>query len=415
MIRPFPSAPTRVFLTGHTANALSIGIQMVLVAWLAASVLRLSPAGIAWVQAAVLAPNLMLILLAGALADRHHPARLLWLSNAGLCALHSIAFVLLVQDKLSHLSLLAYAFGLGCGNSFVQAAREKLVVHLDKRDLQKNISLAGICQYLAQAAGIAIAGLMDHIGAHVLVGLQACLCLLALASYARIKNLPFPVSVATGALAPAISAAARLVWALVAVRHLIMVVAFNGLMHLGMFLVLLPVLARDYMQFGSLQYGLLQLTFTLGSVLAFWAIWRTARVKHPGQAVLFCLMYTGFIALALAAGPTLYGFFGIIFLWGCVAGASANLSRLVLQSTVPDHVRGRAMALYQLALFGMAPLGALLAGGLVHSLGVKFTLQFLACSSFGLFAASLLSRALWAVRPPSHGHVASAQDAAERQ
>jgi MFS family permease len=393
----------RLFLTGHTANALSIGVQMVLVAWLAAGVLQLSATGIAIIQAAVLTPNLLLILFAGALTDRHSPARILALTNGALILTHSMALVLLVASLLNGATLLVYAFCLGCGNSFVQSAREKLVAQLDDQHLQKNISRAGVCQYLAQAVGIALASLTDYLGAYIIVALQVVLCVLALINYRRLARLIPPVHLVRDPLAPAIGAALQRVWQQVALRHLILLVAFNGLMHLGMFLVLLPVLARDYMAFGSLEYALLQLCFTLGSVLSFWVILRRSQVRYPGQAVLFCLLYTGMIALALAAGPTLYGLFGLIVLWGTVAGASANLSRLVLQSVVPDHFRGRTMAVYQLALFGMAPLGALLAGGLVQWQGMELTFRVLAGSSFGLFALSLLSRPLWAVQPTEGG------------
>src|SRR5690606_10366081 len=140
-----------LFLTGHTANALSIGVQMVLVAWLAAGVLRLPATGIAAVQAAVLIPNLVLILFAGALTDRHAPARILALTNSALILVHTTAFMLLLKGLLNGAALLIYALCLGCGNSFVQSAREKLVAQLDDQRLQRNISLAGICQYLAQA------------------------------------------------------------------------------------------------------------------------------------------------------------------------------------------------------------------------------------------------------------------------
>lgn len=392
-------ARVRLFLTGHSANSLNIGMQMVLVAWLAASVLRLPATGIAWVQAAVLVPNLILILLAGALTDRHHPARILQLTNIGLFLVHSVVLLVLLNGHFNVAALLIYAFCLGCGNSFVQAAREKLVAQLDDRRLQKNISLAGICQYLAQAIGILAASLMDVLGAELLVGIQAGLCLIALISYSLLARRTDPGTRTAEPIAPAVGAAFKLVWRLTEVRHLILLVAFNGCMHLGMFLVLLPVLARDYMRFSSLEYGLLQLCFTLGSVSAFWMLWRRPPVRYPGQSVLFCLLYTGMIGLALAAGPTLYGLFGLIFLWGCVAGASANLSRLVLQSTVADEFRGRAMSVYQLALFGMAPVGALLAGFLVQEQGVRFTFHLIAGCSFGLFALSLLSRALWSVQP----------------
>jgi len=409
---PTPASALRLFLTAHSANALSIGIQMVLVGWLAAGVLHLPAAHIAWVQSAVLLPNLALILFAGALADRHPPARVLMLTNSLLVLVHGVALGLLMTNRFGIGELLGYAFCLGCGNSFVQAAREKLVAQLDDQRLRQNISRAGVCQYLAQALGIGVASFTDYLGAATLVGAQATLCLVAMLSYSRLRSMSTSHAPAIGALAPAIGAALILIWRQMALRHLILVVAFNGLMHLGMFLVLLPVLARDRMDFGSVGYGLLQLCFTLGSVLAFAVIWHKARVRYPGQAVLFCPLYTGMIAIALSAGPTVYGLFGLIFLWGCVAGASANLSRLVLQSTVPDHFRGRAMAVYQLALFGMAPIGALLAGGLVNGFGVNFTFQILAGGSVGLFCLSLLSRALWDIQPVTD---ASAKDLPESQ
>lgn len=392
-------AALRLFLTGHTANALSIGVQMVLVAWLAAGVLRLSATGIAATQAAVLLPNLALILFAGALTDRHSPARILALTNSALILVHSVALVLLLKGLLNQATLLVYALCLGCGNSFVQSAREKLVAQLDDQRLQQNISLAGIFQYLAQAVGIGVASLTDYLGAYAIVAMQAALCLLALISYSRLARLAPPPQTVHDALAPAIGAALKRVWQQVALRHLILLVGFNGLMHMGMFLVLLPVLARDHMGFGSLEYALLQLCFTLGSVLSFWVILRRSPVRYPGQTVLFCLLYTGMIALGLAAGPTLYGLFGLIFLWGAVAGISANLSRLVLQASVSDHFRGRTMAVYQLALFGMAPLGALLAGGLIQWQGMALTFKVIAGSSFALFVLSLLSRPLWGVAP----------------
>lgn len=409
---PASSSPAlKQFLTGHSANALSIGIQMVLIAWLAAGVLKLGVGGIALVQAAVLAPNLFLILFAGVLTDRHSPVRVLVWTNSVLVATHTAALLMLLGDYFDQYVLMIYAFGLGCCNSFIQSAREKLVALLD-HPLQTNISLAGFCQYLAQGAGIILAALTDLVGTYTLVGLQILLCGLALAAYGGVGRQMIAAGTATGNLALAIRDALQLVGRQTAVRHVILLVAFNGLMHLGMFLVVLPVMARDRMMFTSLGYGFLQLCFTSGSVLAFWVIWRRKRIHYPGQAVLFCLLYTGLIGLALASGPTVLGLFSLIFLWGTVAGSSANLSRLVVQSIVPDTHRGRVMAVYQLALFGMAPLGALLAGTLVHWGGVELAFQVMAISSFVLFALSLLTRSLWSVQPNMGG---SAEERAKGQ
>jgi hypothetical protein len=40
---------------------------------------------------------------------------------------------------------------------------------------------------------------------------------------------------------------------------------------------------------------------------------------------------------------------------------------------VPDHLRGRVMAVYSILFMGMVPLGALLAGSLAHAVGAPTT------------------------------------------
>ena len=45
----------------------------------------------------------------------------------------------------------------------------------------------------------------------------------------------------------------------------------------------------------------------------------------------------------------------------------------LIQSMVPDALRGRVMAIYSMMFMGMAPVGALLAGVLAHRLGATTT------------------------------------------
>ena len=48
-------------------------------------------------------------------------------------------------------------------------------------------------------------------------------------------------------------------------------------------------------------------------------------------------------------------------------------SNTLLQVMVPDHLRGRVMAVYSMMFMGMAPFGALLAGGLAGRWGAPKT------------------------------------------
>jgi MFS family permease len=386
------------FLSGHSANALSIGVQMVLVAWLATGVLQLPAQQVGWVQAAVLAPNLLIILFAGALSDRMPPARILVLVNGLLCVIHLGAYLSLTNNGFSLTALLLYALLLGGSNSFIQAAREKLLAQLTDQPLQKNIARAGALQQTAQGLGIALASLTDLLGPSSLLLVQVGLCAFATVAYATTVK-PVLSEPSKEPLAQAIHFGLAQAWREVAVRHVIFIVGFNGFMHMGMLIVLLPLIARDQMDFSSLEFGMLQLSFVLGGVTAHWILLRKASVSYPGQTVLFCLLYAGLIGFAMSRPVTELGLFSLVFLWGCVAGSSANLSRVVVQSMTPVEYRGRVMAVYQLALFGMAPLGALLAGYLVKHGGIESAFMLIAWSSAGLFTVSLLTKPLWAVKP----------------
>lgn len=383
----------------HGANALSIGIQLIMIAWLAADALRLDAVEIGWVQAAILAPNLFLLPIAGVLSDRTHPAKILTAANAMMAVVHLCALVVLWTNTLNFPLLAAYGFLLGCCNSFIQSAREKLVASLQVSHLHGRISSAGVAQTSAQALGIALCGLSDWLGWELLTLLQACLCAAACVLYARLFiSVPLKKTAIPGLL-KAFQDGASVVWQHIAVRHTVAVVAFNGLMHMGMLMVLLPVYARDQMAFRSWQFSALQLSFALGGIVVQWWILRHSNVRYPGQAVLFCVFYAGGLALALSYELTMFGLFSVIFMWGCVSGASANLGRLVVQSVVPATHRGRAMALYQLALFGSAPVGALLAGHIVSYSGLQQAFQVIAVSSAAVFFLSFFSRALWRVSP----------------
>jgi MFS family permease len=70
-------------------------------------------------------------------------------------------------------------------------------------------------------------------------------------------------------------------------------------------------------------------------------------------------------------------------------------SNTLIQSMVPDRLRGRVMSVYAMTFMGMAPLGALLAGSLAHKLGAPMTVGI-----GGIVA--ILGGGVFALRLPVH-------------
>jgi MFS family permease len=72
-------------------------------------------------------------------------------------------------------------------------------------------------------------------------------------------------------------------------------------------------------------------------------------------------------------------------------------SNTLVQSMVPDALRGRVMALYSMMFMGMAPLGSLLAGTVANHLGAPMTVAL--GGSACLLAAVAFGFALPRIRP----------------
>jgi len=73
--------------------------------------------------------------------------------------------------------------------------------------------------------------------------------------------------------------------------------------------------------------------------------------------------------LALAASTALWVAIPVLLAvgYGMITGMAG--CNTLLQSLVPDHLRGRVMSLYTLFFLGMAPIGSLMAGALAAHLG----------------------------------------------
>lgn len=372
-----------------------MGVHLVLLSWLSVGVLDLPASLVGWVQAAALIPSLFSIALAGVLADKYNPARLMVCVQVVLAITFTLFALLLYSNNLSFVFLLVYGAVVGACNGLVQPVREKLLMQLDAIVLQRRISSASAVQFTCQGAGVLLVTLSVYFDVALLLLLQASLTIAAAIFYMQL-------SVGGGETThqPVDS-----IWQQPLIllrqnsglRQLLCLAAFNGYMHLGVFVVVLPILARDVYSLDSQAYAFLQFTFVIGMIVANIRLLRMETIRYPGQGALFSLLYTAVVGFALSRQPTLVGLYLLVAVWGWVAGNSAGLSRIVLQSLVAFEMKGRVMALYQFILFGMAPLGALVAGYALHWLSLATVFIVMSVSSAVLFVVYLFSKTLWSV------------------
>ena len=400
----------RVFLTAHGAASFATGIHQVLLAWLSIQLLHLTSVEIGWVQCAALLPTIGWMLVAGVWADRTRPILLMVLAQI-LMVLSFIGLALLVyKNSLNFSYLLVYAVLVGTANAFVQPVREKIVGELSDHSLQIKISRASLVQFSLQSLGIVLASSSEYVGLLAIIGAQIIATLISAALLYRLSLQKLSVAAEppgrelSSNLERGFRTELKQGIAFVLkdkpMGHLLALIAFNGFVHMGVFLVAVPIIARDVYHLNALQYGMLQFSFVAGMLLAYLLLLNKPKQHFPGQGALFSLLYSAIVGFALARTPTLTGLYMLLVFWGWVAGHSSTHCRVVLQqlATKQPELKGRLVSIYQMTLFGMAPLGALVVGYVAeyHAVGELF--QAMAIASVLLFVVFLFSRSLWQIR-----------------
>jgi MFS family permease len=67
----------------------------------------------------------------------------------------------------------------------------------------------------------------------------------------------------------------------------------------------------------------------------------------------------------------------VLFVVGFSATVQMAATNTIVQSRVPDELRGRIMAVYATMFMGVQPIGSLLAGGVAKRIGAPYTLAIL--------------------------------------
>jgi predicted MFS family arabinose efflux permease len=321
-------------------------------------------------------------LLGGVLADRV-PRRSILVVTQALSMLLALALAaLLFTGAVAPWHILVLAFLLGTVNAFDVPARQSFVLEMVGRDLLVNaIALNSTMFNAAMVVGPALGGL-----AYAAFGPGWCFALNGISFLAVIAALlamrlerPAPprpraaIRVQVGEGLGAIAADHRVV-AIIALVAAASAFGFSGV-------TLMPAWAVKVLGGDELTNGLLQSARGAGALAAALGIASLGAFRGRGRlltagSLAFPLMLA---ALSLARSAWL----SALFL--ALAGASFitmfNLANAMVQTLVADGVRGRVMAVYNLAFMGMLPIGSLAIGATAAAIGEPAALRAFAATS----------------------------------
>ena len=360
----------RLWFIGQTLSMVGTWMQSVAQGWL---VFQLTGSEFALGAISFIGtlPTLFLMLPAGALADRIPRRRVLLVTQTAMMLFAFILATLAATKILQvwHIGVLAAC--LGVANSFDAPARQALAVEMveDRADLMNAIALNSTILNLARVIGPAIGGaVLAAVGAAWCFALNGLSFMAVLVALLLMKLPAMHREVRTDALTLQIAEGLRYVWQTPVVRTATALVAVSSLFGFS-YAVLLPAYAVDVLHVGEAGLGALNTAIGIGALIGSLIVASMARVRRKG--------------LLLTAGSLVFPAVLVVFAFSrsfwislaalCVIGVafvSQNATgNTLIQSVVPDSLRGRVMAVYTLMFFGTAPFGALQAGAIAQAFG----------------------------------------------
>lgn len=363
------------------ASNIGTWLQSVGAAWLMTS-LTPSSTMVALVQAATSLPMFLLSLPAGALADVLDRRRILLVTQSWMLLSAAALGLLTAGGYTTPWVLLLLTTSIGLGAALNQPAWQASLPELVPReDLAPAIALGSIGFNIARALGPALGGLIvASAGAGANFLLNAASFLGVLVVLYRWKRPPrssvLPAERFFGAMRTGVRFVRHSPEVLaVIVRGSLFVLCASSLW------ALLPVVARNELGRGAAGYGLLLTALGIGAVASAMVLPRLSRKLSTDLLVAAA-------SLVFAGGIVALGYLGsfwLLFAAMLAAGGAwmVLLSSLnvAIQTLVPSWVRGRALSVYMLFIFGGLAGGSALWGAVAERVGVSRSLLF---SAIGL-------------------------------
>jgi MFS family permease len=364
----------RLFWTGQTVSLIGTWMQQVGVGWLALEMTN-SAFMVGLVSAAGSFPVLLFSLYGGVVADRVSKLRIVIICQALLLTEATALWWFTWSGRINIHWLLALATFGGVVSAFEIPARQSMIVELVTReDIVDAIALNSGGFNLARIVGPSIAAVvLAKFGLAWCFGIDAISYLAVLGSLSQVR-LPkwTPVQHLVSPFEQ-LKQGVDYIRGSRAVSGLMGIIAVYSIFGFQ-YLTMMPVVARDVLHTGASGYGLL-LTFVgigaltgalslagLGARIRRGRLFNVTAYAFPGLTILFSL--TRSIHLAAV----------VLILMGLTMLINSALANGILQTVVPDELRGRVMATYIFVYVGFTPIGSFIAGAMARVVGVQWAI-----------------------------------------
>jgi MFS family permease len=329
-----------------------------------------SPAFLGYVGFAAGAPTWLFMLYGGVIADRLPRRTLLIYTQISMMCLAFVLAALTFTGLVRPWHIIMLASMMGVAMAFDAPARQSFVLELVGRaDLTNAIALNSTMFNSATAVGPAAAGLT-----YALFGPAWCFLINGISYVAVIVALFLmrieirPKEARGVSTLTDLREGVRYALHEPVIRTLIIVVAATSLFGFS-FATLIPAWAVKVLHGNATTNGYLQSARGVGALIS--ALLIATLSRHDIKGKLLTIGTFVFPALLLLFSLVSWVPLSLLVMLGVGAALILvmNLANALVQSVVPDRLRGRVMGVYSLTFFGLMPIGALWVGMAAEHLG----------------------------------------------
>jgi len=378
----------RLFWLGQTTSLIGTWMQTVAQSWLALEMTN-SAFLVGVVSAAGSLPILLLSLYGGVIADRHNKLRIVTICQALLLLEAGLLWWFTWSGRVTIHSLLILVTFSGLIGAFEIPARQSLLVELvEREDLVDAIALNSGGFNLARIVGPSIAAVvLARAGLAWCFGLNAMSYFAVLLSLSRIKLPPWSPRESLVTPFEGLKEGLRYMRSSRAVSGLIGVIAIYSIFGF-MYLTMMPVIAREVLHTGASGYGLLLTFVGAGALTGALSLAALGGRVRRGRLFVYSAFAFAILTIAFSLASSIMLAAALLLLLGLTMLINGALANGMLQSVVPDELRGRVMATYVFVYVGFTPIGSFIAGSVSHFIGVQWAI--------GLGGGGMLAFSAWA-------------------
>ena len=381
----------RLFFAGQLVSLIGTWMQQMALAWLVYQLTN-SALLLGIIGGIGSLPMALFSLLGGVVADRVNKRRILLVTQSTMMLLAFVLAGLTGAGWVSTWQVAVLAALSGTTMAFDMPARQAFLVEMvGPEDLMNAIALNSSIFNSARIIGPAVAGiLVARLGPAWCFFVNGLSFLAVIVGLLLMRFQPRPARTRVRGIVEDSLEGLRYVRTNRTVLGLLALLAVFSVFGWS-YNVLMPVFARDILHAGAQGLGLLMTSSGVGALVG--ALLVASLGEYPRRERF--LFGGGFLLSAAAAGfafsRMLHLSMAILAIGGLGGVAMMSVANTLIQTSVPDHVRGRVMGVWALVFAGSAPLGSFQAGTLAQYLtapvavmiGAAITLAGTAAAAIG--------------------------------